>query len=358
VGSIRIADIAYSKYRTASVPDPDSAGPVGSQPARSAISLTKTFLDNNGLVNFGEEIADVWVWRDRPLEIRLSDGLPGEALYLNTLELETHNKKLLGKTAVVAFRPYSVDWFGFSRFRTVNRVGIVQRNRLVAKALQPLYENRTTDFSITAQERSAATLVWRVLSDYPQDLFGNENFYYARFYGYDRTDGLALHEKSAENQDRPTSLHVGTNANRCVPNYLESSFELSFGVCDNLEACRNALRNSEYLMKKLDSVKGMGNGPRIIAHDGTPIPTTATTYDLAEAVWEAAIVMALAGPGVGERTQFEKHQDLVARHGAVAVLASWIFQDSMRDLHKRRIRVENSVFLEALLHPRVREMGS
>src|SRR4051812_10664729 len=84
--------------------DPDAAGPVGSERARSEPTLTEVIVDGRHRVQYGAELGGIRLWRDRPLRIDLRKSSASGQVTLTTLEIEDVGRRYTGWTAVTAFR--------------------------------------------------------------------------------------------------------------------------------------------------------------------------------------------------------------------------------------------------------------
>ena len=111
---------------------------------------------------------------------------------------------------------------------------------------------------------------------------------------------------------------------------------VAYGVCADFERCREVLRGSLLLSGALVRVTGEGSPVVPIPGLGhAPQPADADTASLARRLWETAIAKAVAGPDSRERQKLRANEDLVTEHGQVALVAKWIFEQSLINVYKR-----------------------
>lgn len=305
-----------------SAADPDAAVPIGGVNAVDVVTLTKVFITDQMAIEFGDEQAGFQLWRTRPLEVRTDDTPIRKAVRLSTIEISTGDRKRRGHTAVMGYRPTSFDWFGWSRFKLVSKSS-------PKRHLEALLE------AASGAPFSPEAALWAALSAMTNDPFGNEDRLYARFRQLERTDSLPDPAGYYDESDRQSVL--GTKANRAVRDP-----EITLGICEDFDACRDLLRASEVVQNALEAAKD-GHGTH---HDGTPLDLSKTAVSLARELMEAAIVQALSGPGTRSLAPLQRDK-AAAKFGTVAILATWLFEDSVRNLHKRT-DYEERVYLQAI----------
>jgi hypothetical protein len=271
------------------------------------VTLTKVQITGQMAVNFDGEEQGFQLWRARPLELR-ADGTPVRAaVRLSTIEIATRDRGRRGHTAVIAHRPASLDWFGWSQFKSVSHNPSRQLEALLDAS--------------SAAPFSPETALWAALSAMKTDPFGNEDQLFARFRQLEKTDSLPDPSEYYDESDRASVR--GSKANRATRDP-----ELAFGICADFEGCRGLLRVSEVVQETLEAAKA-GKGTM---HNGTPMPLSTSAASLATELMEAAIIQALAGPGTRDGRSLNKG---AVKSGTVAVLAKRFFEDSLRNLHKR-----------------------
>lgn len=282
---------------------------MGAIAAADSVTLTKVFLDGTKTAQFGEEQAGFELWRAKPIEVGLADTPPTEVLRLTTIEISTRQQEFRGTTALLSFRPSSVDWFAWSRFKRVTHNPVPQIRKLMAVG------------SSVLSSREAA--VWAAIETLGSDLFGNEKTLYARFLPLHRTDSLDASGRYYPDENRGSIR--GEKRNRQAP-----GANVTLGICNEFKECRESLRASTWLVAALERAQdGMA-----AKHDGSELQLTGTARSMAPQIWEAAIVKALAGIGPKERASLETDKRS-AKYGTVAVLARRIFEEDLRNLHKR-----------------------
>lgn len=297
--------------------------PVGSVRARDEVTLTHCVVDDQARVQFGDEIGAtgerVFLWRDRPLECRASDMPPQEAIKISTLELETRRRELRGSVVIACLRPYAQDWFAWAQFKRVKRLSRSENDETIRKIVA----------RARAQSSNVEMAVWSEIVSAETDMFGSEDYHYARIRTLVRTDdyGRAADDDWLGRQ----SIHEGTKANRRALTSGKQPLELSFGVCEQFAECRDLLRVSPILQDAVDQAHD-GTG---IAFGGETFQLTPSAQALARPVWESAIVKALAGPGDRQKERLRALSRESARWGGPAVLARCIFEDSLRSLNDR-----------------------
>jgi hypothetical protein len=300
------------------------------------VTLTKIVISKSMTVEFGEEQAGFTLFNGRPLEVRNHETHPNDALRLLTIEISATGAKkntqkdprqdksqemkagaqqeYKGNTAVVSYRPSSMDWFGWSEFKSVTHDPRQAISRLLDAA---------------AASEAKETAVWAVLKDMKTDPFGNEDRLYARFRLMNRTDNLSVFEQTsegeAEERDEDQISIMGTKANRLCDNPA-----ISLAICGEFDDCRDLLKVSDLLAESLLRARS-GEGK---THDREPMPITPAAQSLAGAIMNAAIIKALSGVNDEERKELAGNKTCL-RFGSVAVLAEQIFQNDLRNLHKR-----------------------
>jgi hypothetical protein len=198
--------------------------------------------------------------------------------------------------------------------------------------------------TVAASPFSKEAALWSALSEMNTDPFGNEDTLYARFRPLERTDSLADPERYYDEDDRISVS--GSKANRKT-----ADPEITLGICERFDDCRTALKISDYLRDVLERAKD----GEAMNHDGSLLHLCRTAQSLAGELMDAAMVQALSGPGRKELASLRKDEQ-TAKWGAAAVLARRIFEDSLRNLHKRTEIGESRVFLEDM--PAIETAGS
>ncbi len=281
---------------------------MGQYGATQLVTLTNIVISESTTVEFGEEQAGFALWNGRPLEVRNHETHPRDAIRLQTIEIAAHegHEDYRGHTAIISYRPSSIDWFGWSHFKSVTH----EPRQAMSKLLKA---------AATSEAKEAA--VWAALKDMKTDPFGYENKLYARFRLMRRADSLRLNEED----DKDTISIMGTNANR-----LSENPAISLAICREFNDCCDLLKVSELLIEALSRARS-GEGKK---HDGESMPITPTAQSLAGAIMNAAIIKALSGVTDEERKELAGNK-MCQKFGSVAVLAERIFHDDLRNLHKR-----------------------
>lgn len=307
LGRIRLSRIPL--WNPGEEQDPDAAEPIGSIDAREAITLTKVFICRDDMtVRFGSEQDGFRLWRGRPLEVRRNKTSLKDVVYLMTIEIATRSRTWKGKTAIINYHPSSTDWFGWATFKSVTHDPAAKLKRLFVTA--------------TATSGSKEAALWAALSNSETDPFGNEDNFYARFRQLEKTDSLTESDAYYEDGER---IPAAGKPNRAVRDP-----ELTFGVCDDFAACRGLLKISPLIEEALTRAHyGLA-----VRHDGSDLLLSARAASLAPQVMDAAILKALAGIGLKDRASLERDRRSAAS-GSVAVFARRIFEDDIRNLHRR-----------------------
>ncbi len=320
--------------------DPDASGPIGYYGVNQPVTLTNIVISKSMTVEFGEEQAGFRLWNGRPLEVRNHETHPRDALRLLTIEISATTPSSNGAkneqgappqgtqldikehaqqdykshTAIISYRPSSIDWFSWSHFKSVTH----EPRQAMSKLLKA---------AATSEAKEAA--VWAALKDMKTDPFGNEERLYARFRLMNRTDNLSLTEesdkKAEEERDEDQISVMGTK-----PNRLSENPAISLAICREFNDCCDLLKVSELLIEALSRARS-GEGKK---HDGESMPITPTAQSLAGAIMNAAIIKALSGVTDEERKELAGNK-MCQKFGSVAVLAERIFHDDLRNLHKR-----------------------
>jgi hypothetical protein len=309
MGSANISGIRQRNRPTRS--SPDAAGPVGRVAVSIPITLTAIVETSRMTLNYGEELDGFQLVQNRALEVRGKETPPKDAVRTLSMEVSTHDVRFAGFTVVHCIRPTSMDWFDWSKIRAVTHDPQEAMNRLLTAARANLH--------------SQESAIWEVLKGMGTDPFGNEKSLYARFFRPRRTDTLALEESYPESDN--VVSRTGPKANR------KSRLDMSgqFGICENFDRARDLLRISEILQGDLDAAS-QGRG---VKHDGFPMALTPTAQSLAHEVMEASIVKALAGVDESELSALTRSPD--AKAGTVALWASWVFHNELRNISKRGV---------------------
>lgn len=313
--------------------NPDDAGPIGVATARESVTLTEILVDGR-ILRFGEETDPVRILKHREIRLELPEVHAAGIVKLKTIEFETRNKELLGKTIVLAYRPLACDWFGTAKVKSVNRASTSERTKIVADALRAVLsseKNRVSDYMLESQ-------LWEILAAKPQDLFGHEDRYYARLHGYDQVDTTIL-SGDEDFSDLP-SQYKDRHPNRRPARELE----IAYGLVTDFDSSKALLQSSELLQESIGLLDGSTlsdvnkeeiHTPRTVVPGKGKIPVGETAFALAKKAWHASMIKALAGPDKSEKQKLQNSHHLVREFGEVAVLAKWIFEDTMINLVKR-----------------------
>jgi hypothetical protein len=295
--------------------DPDAAELIGGADATQQVTLTRVFV-NGAKVEFGEEEEGFQLWNGRPLEIRVPGTHPKDARQLLTIEIAGPKRDADGKkknyrdhTAILSYRPSSVDWFGWSNFKSVTHDPYRAINELLR---------------IAGTAASPESAIWSALGDMKTDPFGNENTFYARFRLMNRTDRPDW--IGEEINDRISA--GGRKANRKTSKLLNPRMALA--ISNEFPDCRERLESSMLLLDALSQAKaGIGK-----THRGKPLRLATIAPSLADEIMRAAIIKALSGIDDKERASLKKNRKST-EHGMVAVLAHRLFHEDLRNLSKR-----------------------
>ena len=334
MGSNRLSEIQMWRDPSDELEVRDRAVLIGPEPPTTHPTFTRIYQDDRGIARYGEELGGISVWKAFPIRLQLRNtGLGSDAVVtLSTIALEDRKRTFAKMTAVLAYTPASFDWFGVARFKTVNRIGARERNEIIQKAFQKIpREGLKGGLRNVSVER----LLWKEISSLPQDIFGNEDCCYCRLFGYEQSDvwHQTLEDEEYSLGDIPSQYEYSNPNRRRNPVLL-------YGVCDNFDACRQAVEGSMCLTSAFEMVK-RDDTPRVKDYWGDWIPTTADTGVLAEHFRHTAAIKALAGCTPEEQADLVKTDPLrkmVERDGEVAVHAMRLFFSMLRSHHRRTIK--------------------
>lgn len=307
--------------------DEDAAVPIGSELARTRPTLTE-IVPGGGVLRYGAEVGDIQVWRDRPIRLELPEANASGIVAIQTIEIETKNKCLLGKTIVLAYRPISCDWFGTAKVKSVNRTSRKERTSFIGNALREAAKPATLSGFMSEVQ------IWRMIDGLPQDPFGHEDRYYARFHGYDQLDTIGI-ETDWSTTDLPSQYQNGQ------PNRSPHREPLiAYGVVSDLDQCLSFLEKSDLLQEVIGQIDGASmkdhqHSPSIHIPGGGRVPVNGDTAALARNAWRAAMIKSLAGPDDEQKRKLQRFDKWTKEFGDVAVVAKWIYEDTMVNLTKR-----------------------
>ncbi len=316
-------DLRNIPFWTDTVADPDASVPIGAADLTEEVSLTEIVIRASSegayrqVVDFGCEKGGFELWKNRPLEVRNAGTASQDAIRLTTLELsvknETETKWVNGATAVVAYTPYSLDWFGWSPFK-----GVPHRSR--PERIQRFLDK----LGAVKSEGNRQAAAWAALRTMETDLFGTEDRYYARFRELERTDYIGNPGEKDDHREKQLDSATGDKAAR-KPRGDKERPKVHLAICKDFDGCRKLLRESDLLADTLEEVRA---GNRIVSSKWDDRLST-VAQALSRELMAASICQALAGPSEKQRRRLEGYPALVQQHGSVAVLASWLFEDAL-----------------------------
>lgn len=346
--------------------DPDAAGPIAARVMQDFQKMTRVVISTDGEIEYGEEVS-LQFFSFRNLD--LTTALPAARRppqFSNTLEVRCPKGKCgSNQTVVLAGYPYGYDWFGTSRLKPGRYYGRRRDPAAVAVAEELILKLRMADdpqavleaSEFDPFETSSKMLVARFLNSYertPEAKVTVRNWRPWMITGSTNMDLSTINKVPRTKMSRREHLRLFLSSHLNVPNpeplvevLLKSSgFTLEeadiprdvpphmlCGLCEDFDECRNRLRNCEQAREWIaNPERTLSNSD---AREERPYALEGEAAEkffsaVAEHVWEASIVKALAGV-VKEETYPNERR--IRRLVIDAVVR--IYRDSMFNLARR-----------------------